>query len=662
MSYRSVIYISLFLYRQHKRLIIIPLYLFLTCAPAIGQDIFSDDTITIGAVRVTAAGSIRHIPFSTAGIDSAAVAFCKYSDLGSLLQTSAPFYLKQNGNHGLASVSMRGMSGNHTMVLWNGISITTSNTGMSDFAIIPVLSASSVLLTGGGADLEEISGTIGGKIELLSEPPAKTGTEVSLVNIAGSWNEYSSILAVKTGNEKVSANLSIWGNKTKNNFLFTNNDNPEGPAKERRTNAAASSAGILHDLFFMKAESELSLHLWYNISDRNLPGPVTTIQQNFGETQSDRSLRSVIRFKTTAGRLSLDVVSGFTGDVNHYNNEAADVSGDNKTAAFTFKTSLKFRMKDNLELGIHIGDEYQTARSLSYEDRKERNLLSSGIVAVYSPGKRLRLTLQARQIMKDALIVSPEFTGGGSYLLSGDGSSIIRANVSRNMKLPTLNDLFWNPGGSPGLDPEISSGAEIGYSFNNINTSGIHNSLDITLHSSGISDLIQWVPGTYGYWSAENIRDVKVRGIETRVKRSVPFGRGKVTAGADYSFTSSEVTSSHVLNDKSIGRQLIYTPLHHFSVNMSASYNILNGGVRLFADSRRFTTSDNSEWLPAACQLNADIGASLPVKHSLVQLNLSSDNILNTSWESVSNYPMPLRSYRIRLILTFSSINKTENP
>ncbi len=662
MSYRDIIYRSAFVHLSHKRLAVIPVFLCLTLISAGGQDMYSEDTITIGAVRVTASPSIRHIPFSTAGIDSLSLSNFRYDDLGRLLQSTAPFYIKETGNSGLSSVIMRGLSGSHTMVLWNGIPVTGSNTGMADFALIPVLSASSVLVTGGGADLEEVSGAIGGKIELMSERPENNGMEASLATSAGSNDDYATALAVRTGNEKLSANFSIWGKKSGNDFLFTNKDDPGRPSPERRVNASSASAGILNDLFYTGVRSTLSLHLWYNLSDRELPGPVTTFQQNFRETQDDRSLRSALRFKTTAGKFSLEIISGLIKEANLYNNETAGISGNNRTTAFTFRTGIKYRFSDDLELGLNFGNEYQAARSLSYEERKNRNLFSSVLSAVYNPSKRLRLTAQARQILRETSFVTPEFTAGGSFLLSGDGSSIIRANLSRNLKMPTLNDLFWNPGGTPGLDPEMSTGAELGYSYNAVTASGVHNSADITLHASAVKDLIQWVPGVYGYWTAENIRDVKVSGLEARLRRRVPVSSGTLTFGSNYSLTRSVVAASGILNDKTVGKQLIYTPVHHLSADVSVNYAFLNGGLRLVADSRRFTTADNSEWLPPSFRLNADIAATLPVKQASVKIELCADNILNADWESVRNYPMPLRTYRIKLILTLFSQQKTANP
>ena len=151
-------------------------------------------------------------------------------------------------------------------------------------------------------------------------------------------------------------------------------------------------------------------------------------------------------------------------------------------------------------------------------------------------------------------------------------------------------------------------------------------------------------------------------GLEARMKRTTVFSNGTLTLGTNYSLSRSAVAGSGIPNDKTAGKQLIYTPVHHLSAVMSVSHAIFNGGLDLVADSRRFTTSDNSEWLSPAVRLNADIGAYIPLKRTSVKIELSAYNILNADWESVRNYPMPLRSYRIRLIIDILSQHKNGKP
>jgi vitamin B12 transporter len=622
------------------------------------QDISVTDTVNISAVTITAEASVRQSPFTVYKVDTATLALFDSEDLATLLMSVTPLTVKRYGNNGLASVSIRGMSGSHTLVTWNGLDITSPNVGSNDFTIIPVMVSSTVHVTAGGYDLQDIAGTIGGKIELSSEPSFIKGKEGSLTLCAGSYGEYASSAVVHSANEKISADIGLWGGIAENGFLFTNYNAPGGPVEERRTNSSTKQYGVTTDLGFRLGRSSLTAHLWYSDADRELPGPVTTVQQDFGERQRDRSVRSVLRFSLTPGKLKADITAGESYDINNYNNDAADLIGDNRSAIYLLKIHLGYRLNEKTEVTLNAGNEFQRARSLSYENIKWRNVFSSSFTALYSPAARLRLMLQARQMAVTGMPLSPEVTAGGTYMLSGDGRHIIKGVVSHNLKLPCLNDLYWIPGGNTALRPERSTGGEAAYSYVRIASSGLKNSVDITLHASRVNDLIQWVPGETGLWSAENIRSAFITGLEGRVATEVPLHRGRMTGMMSYAFNRSVTTASDILNDRAVRKQLIYEPVHHLNMNANVRWRFLRTGVTGIYESRRYTTSDNSEWLPPSFITDANIGAVINTLRTLMTFDFGIINLFNTSYESVRNYPMPLRTFNLRLKVTFSNKNK----
>ncbi len=655
---RSLAYITPHVLRRSGITAAVMAVLVIQIQTVAAQDMFTEDTVNLAAVTVTAAGSVRHIPYSVAKIDSITLKRHEGDDLATLLQSVSPLSVRRYGNNGLASASIRGMSGNHTLVTWNGLSVTAPGTGQSDFAIIPVFAASSVMITAGGSDIQDLTGSIGGKIDLLSDPYFVKGTEGSLMLRAGSFGEYTSSLIVHSGNEKVSANLSLWGGVAKNDFLFVNRNAPEGTTKEARTNSSSDCNGVLTDIGFHFARSSLTAHFWYNYTDRNLPGPVIETQDNFGETQKDRSFRSVLKYSAGKGRLTTEITAGESYDINLYHNEAFASEGNNRSAIYMLKARLGYRLSDKAEIIVNTGDEFQRARSLSYETTDQRNIFSSSLTARYNPAARLRLILQARQMAVTGTSVKPEFTAGATYLLSGDGKHAVKASMSHNLKLPCLNDLYWIPGGNPGLRPERSTGGEASYSFVSITPSGSQSSIDITLHTSRVNDLIQWAPGESGLWSAENISSVNVTGIEGRAGTELPVNEGKVIAHMNYAFTRSIVASSDLPGDVSVGKQLIYTPLHHLTANMIAQWRFIRAGMTAVYESRRYTNSDNSEWMPPVFLTDANLGWVFKVRKSSVTVDFKVNNIFNTSYESVQNYPMPLRTYTLKMNLTFSDKKK----
>jgi len=618
------------------------------------QDMFTEDTVNIMAVTVTATASVRHSPYTVIKIDSAVMARHEGSDLATLLQSASLLSVKRYGNSGLASVSIRGLSGSHTMVTWNGLSVNSPGNGYSDFAIIPLFAATTVKVTSGGSDLDDIAGAIGGKVELSSEPVFNDVTDGSLTLGTGSYGEYSSSATFRSGTDDMSVKLSLWGTMARNDFRYINSNAPEGSAEERRVNASYATGGITADLARRFSRSLLSAHIWYNDADRELPGPVTTVQQDFGERQRDKAVRSVLKYSLQPGRLTADISAGGSYDVNLYYNEVPQLNGENGSETYMVRTRIGYRLTDRMELILNAGDEYQRARSLSYQTPPERNVFSASLAARYNPADRLRLLLQARQMAVSGMNVMPEFTAGATWLLSGSGEHLLKASFSRNTKIPCMNDLYWVPGGNNTLSAETATGGEASWSFVRIATSGFRNTLDLTLHASRVENLIQWLPGESGLWSAENVRSVNVSGAEARLGSEVTISEWYLKGYLNYAFTRSLIGGSELPNDRSVGKQLVYSPLHHLNMNIDAGWNILRAGITAVIESRRYTTSDNSEWLPASFTTDMFMGTSFSAGTTRIRGDFMINNVLNTHAESVRNYPMPLRTFNLRLTLTWS--------
>jgi iron complex outermembrane receptor protein len=627
----------------------------LSCFSGTAQDMFSEDTINITAVTVTAAASQRQSPFTVSRIDSVTVAMFEGEDLATLLNSAGSLTVRRYGNTGLASVLVRGMSGSHTLITWNGLPVSPPSNGSGDFAIIPVMQRSSVRLTAGGSDLTNLSGAIGGKIELSADPDFSRGTDASVSLGAGSYNDYSTALTVQSGSDRISAAVTAWGVKARNDFIFINPNSPGGETRERRTNSSYSGSGAMTDLSLRLKQSTLSAHVWYSDYDRELPGPVTTVQQDFGETQNDRSLRSVLNYSFTPGRFTAEVTAGESYDINLYSNETYGTEGDNRSGIYLLRSRLSYRPGNRIELVLNAGDEYQWARSLSFEETEWRNIVSASLAARYSPVTRIRLLLQARQMVVTGTRVKPEITAAASFLVTGDGKHILKLNVSRNSQLPCLNDLYWMPGGNAGLMPETSTGGEAGYSYAGRNSKGWRNTFDITVHRSGVENLIQWIPGETGLWSARNVRSVLVTGLESRLGTEMPLKNGSLASYLNYTLTGSVIAGSEIPNDRSAGSQLIYTPLNHLDINVVTRWRFVRAGFTGLFESRRYITSDNSEWLPAVFIADANIGAVFNVFSTVTSLNFRINNLAGTSYASVSNYPMPLRTCTVRLNVSFTN-------
>ena len=91
---------------------------------------------------------------------------------------------------------------------------------------------------------------------------------------------------------------------------------------------------------------------------------------------------------------------------------------------------------------------------------------------------------------------------------------LISGSVAKNSHLPTLNDLYYIPGGNPNLKSEKGTLYDLGtsdsFTFGN---NQIHTG--ISFFYSNINDWIIWLPTFQGYWEPKNIERVVSSGVES---------------------------------------------------------------------------------------------------------------------------------------------------
>ena len=217
---------------------------------------------------------------------------------------------------------------------------------------------------------------------------------------------------------------------------------------------------------------------------------------------------------------------------------------------------------------------------------------------------------------------------------------ILGLNIGKNQHFPTLNDLYWQPGGNSNLKNE--NGYFIDCFINSfINKKSYNFELLISPFASIINNWIIWQPSEFHYWTAQNIKKVFSRGVELNIKI---LKKGKITHKftANHAFTLS--------TDRNLSKQLIYVPKntgfifyqmifrkfsYHFSIN--------------FTDKRFTNSSNNSFILPAFWLLNSSISKSFNIKKIKFNLEFNVNNILNFQYQSILYRPMPGRNYGLKI-------------
>src|SRR5690606_21442310 len=198
-------------------------------------------------------------------------------------------------------------------------------------------------------------------------------------------------------------------------------------------------------------------------------------------------------------------------------------------------------------------------------------------------------------------------------------------------RLPSFNDLYWNPGGNLNLLPEDGIKYELGFKR-------VRKTLAFTLNSfyQNVNNWIQWRPlPPRQIWTASNTKEVYSSGIESTVEYKKRIGNSVLiiwTTGGQYA--SSIIKSASDGLESTLGKQLFYTPkLTGFSraeLHLNKTALFLSGNYT----GMRYTTADNDKDYTLAPFLLFNIGLSQELKFGTTNWIVSLDvkNVLNTTY------------------------------
>jgi iron complex outermembrane receptor protein len=174
---------------------------------------------------------------------------------------------------------------------------------------------------------------------------------------------------------------------------------------------------------------------------------------------------------------------------------------------------------------------------------------------------------------------------------------------------------------------------------------------DLSVFRNSIKDMILWHPGEYSYWTADNIQSVNSMGVESSFMLDYKFNNITSRFKAGYSFTNATIAGSNVNNDVSTGKQLMYIPVNQANASLRLSYRSFYSFWIANLTGRRYITTDNSKYLPGYFLNNISTGIKLSLKGNSIDVNFSIDNLFDINYQSIAYYPLPGRSYFIKLLI-----------
>jgi len=229
---------------------------------------------------------------------------------------------------------------------------------------------------------------------------------------------------------------------------------------------------------------------------------------------------------------------------------------------------------------------------------------------------------------------------------------MFKASIARNYRYPTLNDLYFKPGGNPDLRPEKGFTYDTGLEFTLKSNELFSLKGEVTFFDSHIDDWILWVPyADKGYWTPRNVKQVHSYGFEVKGKASLRLGDWTIWLDANWNQTKA-INNSEPVNeeDVSVGKQLVYIPEYSAAVMGQVSWKDFYFIYKYNYYSKRYTTSSNRMYtqrdeLNSYYMNDVSLEKRFNWRNTALSVKFSVYNLFNEEYISVLSRPMPRRNY-----------------
>lgn len=602
--------------------------------------------------------------------------------MADVLAFNSSIFVKSYGRATLSTVSFRGTSPSHTQVTWNGMRVNNPMLGMTDFSMIPSYFIDDASLLHGTSSVNETGGGLGGSVKLSTQPADADGVGLQYIQGIGSFKTFDEFLRLTYGDNHWQSSTRVVFSSSPNDYTYRNHDKKENIydenmnivgqyyPKEKNRSGAFNDFHLLQEIYYNTRKGDrFGLNAWYIHSNRELPMLTTDYgnENDFENRQREKTFRGILSWDHMRANWKVALKGGYI-----HTQMAYDYKRDAGNGVLTPMT--RSRSKVNTFYGqaegeYYIGKEWLFSANMSahqhFVESRDKNIirqdgnqaivgyskgrieLSGSASAKWQPNDRIGLSLVLREEMYGdtwtPLIPALFFDG----VLSKKGNVMFKASASRNFRFPTLNDLYFLPGGNPDLKRESGWTYDVGLSFacgkkDNYTLTGSVNWFD-----SHVEDWILWLPTTKGFFSPRNIKDVHAYGVEMKTDFNAALGKDwRLGVSGTFSWTPS-INEGEPMSpaDQSVGKQLPYVPEYSSTLSGRLTWKSWSLLYKWCYYSKRHTMSSNdislTGNLPSYFMNNLTLEKGISMKWADLSLKGAINNLFNEEYLSVLSRPMP---------------------
>jgi vitamin B12 transporter len=578
-------------------------------------------------------------------------------DLATLLQETLGLGFTSYGPYGnQTGINMRGFDSERIAFLIDGVPANSPMSGDFELSMIDLNVVERIEVIYGGSDSKyNVTGALGGVINIITIKKQEPGMRIrgSLSNSAALPGKYykpnvghqdpqwqdlidtqNLSLSLGFGAEKYSWSGGLFANRVGNHFLYEDGYERTLRREGNEVWDAGVSLSFVRDLpDYVKLIAGGDLYY----GDKNIP--ISGIS-DIAEKQRDFSTRQ---------NLMLDMPRAFRDDLSAEASlthvwQTLDYGRASRDDQHIITAINRWGWYPLSMLTLRMGGDYRysylDSTDMGLHDRHDGGVY---LTAEYQPAAQFLFIPSVKMVL----------TGGGAepvvpvpklgFLWHTTDSLTIKNNYFRSFKIPDLEDLYWTEGGmygNPNLKPEDGWGADLGAAY------GIHERITIegVFSTQWTVDSIHWYP--FGEtWKPTNVGEAIFFGFDSKLRFDIPFSLGpfeKIGLSLSYQYLLSYLLSYGYTY--SSDKRVPYMPLHTAGLSVDVPWKAgarQQGGSLILSghyEGLRYADTTNLAKLKPHFLLNASFNQNIGKNFSAF---LILRNILNQSYESFDDYPMP---------------------
>lgn len=567
-----------------------------------------------------------------------------------VLSRYTTLFLKSYAPGGMNSISHRGFGSAQTLLCWNGFVLNQPTLGQPSLSGLNTSADVSMSILSGSLSAADFTGGLASVIRMRDIAPMDTLMHHSLMLSGGSFS--SAGITVNSGFSlgKALLRAEVAYHQAENNFEFTNNavgSIPEEWPTQERMNADFNSVSFRSTFSYPLGKRRLELSLWCSSQQNGIPAPLLSAQIQGNENQQSRFMRFSALIPVKTGTKSIvNARLFFSADTFLYNNQQLSISDGTSTQVLAAQIEARFSAGASSDFHLQYYPELIWVNSDNFST--PINVVDQKFKALWTKHNKFGdFDVWSHALTRDANKVY--LLPGMSWYAPIDSLPLkLRLGIARNMRLPSMNDLYWATGGNPELKPEEAWMADMSLVLAPKKKHRFDYSVRLMPFAAQTANLIRWVPDSLSsLWQAENVSSSQQYGAELYVQLKTKIRK---TEFSSFLNSSSVQAYDHSGENKT---KLIYVPDKTLNWSVSVLHGPLSIGYDFHFTGRRFTDFDNLRYMPEIFLHDAWMAVEKKIGKQTLSLSLRVNNLLNADYQYVAWYPMPRRHFRFTLSWRF---------